>query len=284
MSGHRDFEPVCDEPLRPGRLNLFLLGSPRVMVNDTRVMGLSGEKTLALLAYLAVEAQRPHRRRKLAALFWPDQPRSQALQNLRQTLARLRTALADRDADAPHLLVDLDAIQFNRRSDYWLDTERFETLLAAAERHAHRRLDSCPSCLTRLAEAVEYYRGEFAADLNPKGSLDLDEWLLIQREGLQRRACVALQALAGSHLVHCEHELAQHYAGRLLRFDPWNEAVQRLLLRSLALAQGRNAALRQYGGFRAALAGELGVEPEDATMALMDQIRAGRLSAMQYSG
>ncbi len=273
--------------LPPTRLVLSLLGPPQVMVNGEVVMGLKAQKALALLTYLAVEAHRPHRRSELAALFWPDQPEKQALQNLRQTLSRMRKAIEDRtpsgerEADPPHLLTDPQTIQFNRQSDYWLDVEAFKTLLTSTQRHPHRRLEACLTCVSQLAQASEYYRGDFLAGIHPSGSLALDEWLLIQREQLGQQACLALRALTSSHLAHSEPDPARRYAQRLLYLDPWNEATQRLLLRALTLSDGRNAALQHYRSFRQALADELGVEPEDETLALVQQIHAGTLADMQ---
>jgi predicted ATPase/DNA-binding SARP family transcriptional activator len=260
---------------------LCLLGPPQVMVDGDVVMGPGAKKALALLAYLALEADRLHPRATLAALFWPDQLEKQALQALRQTLSRLRRAIGDQDADPPHLLVKNQRIQFNRQSDYWLDVETLGALVAKTERHRHRRLDACPSCLSQLGEAAEYYRGEFLANLHPAGSPLLDEWLLIQRERLQQQACITMQALATSHLARGEPDVARRYARRLLYLDPWNEAAQRLMLHSLLLMEGRNAVLQHYGAFRQELADELGVEPEDATLALVEQIRAGTLAGMQ---
>ena len=46
-----------------------------------------------MLAYLAVESDRPHARATLAGLFWPEPPDDQALRNLTQALVRLRAAL-----------------------------------------------------------------------------------------------------------------------------------------------------------------------------------------------
>lgn len=45
------------------------------------------------LAYLAVEAEKLHRRDGLAALFWPDYSDVIALRNLRRSLHRLRQTL-----------------------------------------------------------------------------------------------------------------------------------------------------------------------------------------------
>jgi predicted ATPase/DNA-binding SARP family transcriptional activator/Flp pilus assembly protein TadD len=267
-----------DKPaVPPARLILSLLGPPRVAVQGRTVVGPNRPRTLALLAYLAVEAHRAHERGALAVLLWPDQPEKQAFQNLRQTLFRLRRAISDGVADQPHLLVGPKAIQFDRHSDYWLDVEVFRELLAHTKRHPHRRLDVCPVCLSRLVEAAELYRGDFMGGFYASGSLVLDEWLLIEREELRQQTCAALHALASAHLAQGEPEAACRYAKRLLHLNPWDEVAQRLAMRALVLGEGRNVALHHYRAFRQALAEELGVEPEEETRALAAQIATGQV-------
>lgn len=242
--------PLVGTPTQAGsstsssaRLVLSLLGPPQVIVHGEVVIGPQSQKMLALLAYLAVEAQHPHTRAALAALFWPDQPKKRAHQNLRQTLTRLRHAIRDGEADPPHLITESQTVQFNLQSDCWLDVTAFRTFLDSTQRHRHRRLDVCPTCVSQLAQACELYRGDFLAGLYVPDSFAFDEWLVIEREALQQQACTALNALAGSHLARGEPELARRYAQWLLRLDPWNEAAQRVLLRALALSEGRNEAL-----------------------------------------
>lgn len=269
-------------PPPTARLRLTFLGTPRVIVEDLTVLGLNTPRTLALLAYLAVEPHRPHERSTLATLFWPDQSEKQAFQNLRQSLSRLRQAIEERPrsgtAGAPHLLVSRETVQFNSASSYWLDVEALKLLLAETRRHPHRRLDVCPVCLAQLVEAADLYRGEFMDGFFASDSLALDEWLLIEREGLRQQTCVALHALARAHHARGEHRAAYGYARRLLRLDPWNEATQRLAMRALALGEGRNPALQHYHTFRHTLNEELGVEPEAETAELVALIETGELS------
>ncbi|NIP85332.1 MAG: hypothetical protein GTO03_07140, partial [Planctomycetales bacterium] len=88
-------------------------------------------KVRALLAYLAVEADRPHRRDVLAGLLWPDWPDRDALSNLRYALYNLRQVIGDRTAEPPFLLITRNTLQFNTASDHWLDVAAFTDLLAA---------------------------------------------------------------------------------------------------------------------------------------------------------
>ena len=55
-------------------LSLSLLGPLRVTLAGEPVSGFESDKARALLAYLAAEADRPHRRSSLVGLFWPDWP------------------------------------------------------------------------------------------------------------------------------------------------------------------------------------------------------------------
>src|SRR5919202_4315708 len=94
------------------RLTLDLFGSFRAAVAGTRLTGFRSDKARALLAYLAVEGDRPHSRSSLATLLWPDVPDDGALGNLRKTLHRLQETLAPTDQSV--LLVDRQTIALNR--------------------------------------------------------------------------------------------------------------------------------------------------------------------------
>jgi DNA-binding SARP family transcriptional activator len=86
----------------------------------------------ALLAFLAVEAGRPHQRSALAGLLWPDHPEELARTNLRHVLRQLRQTMAS-PADAPALLLTTQQmIQLNPVSELWLDLGEFQSLLAAS--------------------------------------------------------------------------------------------------------------------------------------------------------
>jgi len=92
------------------RLSLSLLGSFQVTLDGRPATGFKSNKERALLAYLAVEADRPHRREVLAGLLWPDWPDREALSNLRYALSNLRQAIGDRTAEPPFLIIARDAL------------------------------------------------------------------------------------------------------------------------------------------------------------------------------
>ena len=94
-------------------LSLSLLGPFRVTLDGEPVTDFESTKVRALLAYLAVEADRTHRRDVLAGLLWPDWPDRDALSNLRYALSNLRQVIGDRTAEPPFLLITRNTLQFN---------------------------------------------------------------------------------------------------------------------------------------------------------------------------
>ncbi|MDY7077293.1 MAG: BTAD domain-containing putative transcriptional regulator [Chloroflexota bacterium] len=251
------------------RMSLFLLGPFQVTLAGEPVTAFESDKVRALLAYLAVEAHRPHRREVLAGLLWPDWPDQAARKNLRNGLANLRKAIGDRDATLPFLLITRETIQFNTASDHWLDVTAFRTLVEpdrAGQPAVHQ-----------LEEAVALYRGSFLEGFSLRDSAAFEDWSLIVRERLQRQVLAALHQLARYYEQRGEYEQAQSYAWRQVELEPWQEEAHQQLIRALALGGQRSAALSQYEACCRLLAKELGVEPAEETTRLYEQIRDGKL-------
>jgi predicted ATPase/DNA-binding SARP family transcriptional activator len=266
-------------------LSLGVLGSVHIMLNGQRVTGFVYTKALALLAYLAVEADRAHRRETLAELLWPDQPEQAGRDTLRQVLAKLRHTLNDQLAERPFLLVTRHTLQFNRASDYDLDMERFVALLTACETHPHRQMETCVPCVQRLQQAVDLYRGDFL-DSNRNqfplpDSVAFHEWVTLRQEDLRQRALRALANLAAYHEQRGEYAQVCRAAERQIELEPWHENAHRQLMRALFFEGQRSAALEQYKQCSRILAEELQIEPEAETTTLYQQIRKGALSIVQ---
>ena len=197
----------------------------------------------ALLIYLVMEASRPHRRETLIGLLFPDMPDEAARTNLRQTLTRLRRAIDDAQADPTFLLISRESTQFNQASDYSLDVMKFQDGLTGCERHLGSRDAGCVDCMARAAAAVSHYQGAFLDGFFLEDSVAFDDWLLGYRQQFQVLALAALDELATFHMQRGEYEPAAIYARRQLEIEPWRETAQQQLMRALAQAGQRNAAL-----------------------------------------
>ncbi|MEJ2734963.1 MAG: BTAD domain-containing putative transcriptional regulator [Anaerolineae bacterium] len=265
-------------------LSLSLLGPFQVTLDGQPVTGFKSNKERALLAYLAVEADRPHRREMLAGLLWPEWPDRDALSNLRYALSNLRRVIGDRgptevraqarvhDAEPPVLLITRATLQFNTASDHSLDVAAF-TDMAARGRSASE------ADLAGLEEAVASYRGSFLEGFSVGDSPAFEEWALLTREQIARQMSSALHRLAAAYEQRGQYEQAQSYAWRQVELEPWDETAHQQLMRVLALSDQRGAALAQYETCRRLLAEELDVEPAAETTRLYDRIRTGKLRA-----
>ena len=159
------------------RLSVALFGPPQVIRAGRSIAGFESNKVWALLAYLVVEADRPHQRDALAGLLWPDQPDPVARHNLRQTLANLRQVIGDAQANPPFLLITRATIQFNAASEYDLDVSTLVAYLDAGARHSHQQPESCAICARQRRHAVALYRGSFLDQFFVHDSVTFYEWI-----------------------------------------------------------------------------------------------------------
>lgn len=261
------------------RLSIALLGSLRVDIDGRPVERFAYTRSQALLAYLAVEGDRPHRRDALVGLLWPELPDSAARVNLRQVLADLRQVIGDHTADPPFLLVSREAIQLNSQAEIVVDIASFRTSLAACAAHTHRDRAACSACARRLEQLLELYRGSFLAQLALRDSAAWEEWAVLQREQLLQSALEAATQLAAFWERRGDGGRAREYTQRQIDLDPWREEAYRDLMRLHAVAGERSAALEQYERCKRVLADGLNVEPARETVTLYQQIRDGRLAA-----
>jgi len=241
-------------------------------------------KVVALLAYLAIEPERPYRREQLAALLWPDLPDADARRNLRLTLHRLKQSVAAVDPDLADALLraDRSTVQWHAAAAD-VDVTRFLDLLAAAETHDHPRLDVCDRCRETLTTAAALLQGELLAGFGLDDSLPFDEWLVIQREFFHHRALRLLSTLADIAERRGAYDEAFAFAQRQLALEPWHEAAHRQAMRALGLGGDRDRALAQYETCRTVLAEELGVEPAPETTTLYQRIRDNRFDSRPAS-
>lgn len=254
-------------------LTLTLLGSLQIKVNGEPIRGVASNKGRALLAYLAVEANRPHRRNVLAEIFWPDKPEGVARRSLKQALSNLRKSLGDREATSPFLLVDRAEVQFNSGSDHRIDTAAFTALIKESQNHSHQSFAACTPCADRLRQAAALYRGDFLEQFFLPDSAGFEEWAVVNREALQRQMSDALRTLIRCSTHHDDYSGACEFGYQLVALESWNEENHRELMRLLVLCGQRSAALMQYKICHRILTNELGVEPAQETIELYKQIR-----------
>ncbi|MEO5760346.1 MAG: AAA family ATPase [Mesorhizobium sp.] len=238
------------------RFGLSLLGR-FALTTDGRTVHLPSKKLAALLAYLACTAPQPQPREKLANLLWGSHFDTQARQNLRQALFRLRRILgedalvgSDDEVRLAPGMVDCDAL-------------RFKALIAQGS----------PAS---LAAAADLYRGPLLTDLNIAEDAWSD-WRASERHRLEDMAVDAM-IRHGQRALHSGNAgAALKAAHRAIQLNALREDAHRLVIQALA-ATGRKAeALRHHQDFVALLKRELSTEPDAATQSLVAGLRGATL-------
>jgi predicted ATPase/DNA-binding SARP family transcriptional activator len=248
-------------------LSLRFLGSPRIIL-DGATVHIDLRKVLALLVYLAVTARRCSRD-ELAELFYGKRNRESARANLRRTLSYLRSAIG-----GTRLRADRHTVWMSDEQDYTLDVTEYLSLLDNLQTVDARNDPSARE--NRLVNAVELYRGEFLSGFFLKDSYAFEEWQLMMHENLRQKQVFALKQLTEIHGSRDQYELAIDYGRRWVCIDALNEVAHRWLMQLYGLAGRRAEAIRQYEVCRSVLENDLGVQPEEETESLRDQIISGK--------
>jgi tetratricopeptide (TPR) repeat protein len=135
----------------------------------------------------------------------------------------------------------------------WVDVNEFRSLLRNGD-------------TASLSQAIGLYRG----DLLPEQDAD---WLLLERENLYITYICSLQSLGQRHLQNGDPLLAIPLLEKLHTHEPFDETNLRGLLRAQQSTGRRGAALATFDRFRLRLRDEMRLEPEPATLELVEAIR-----------
>ena len=228
---------------------------PLVVTSDGRPFrGKAPRKGRALLAYLALAGQ-PVSRERLADLLWPYQSQEQARHSLRNCLLELRKQLGPARGAV--------GSDFNT---CWVEAETdLRQLLRLSEGGG----------LGELGAAIRLIRGELLDGLDITSEPWL-EWLERERERVIGILVPLLTRYSGFASGAGLHDEAIATARQLIRLNNLNEESHRRLMRVLAAAGQRGAALQQFNNLERLLRDELGVSPDAASCALRDELRRDR--------
>jgi TolB-like protein/DNA-binding SARP family transcriptional activator len=250
-----DRRPVRKPPTeRIQSMPVFLFGGLAVEAHDDAVVTLPTRKTAQVLAVLALLGEKGTTREALAEWVWPDRSEGQAKSSLRQALTAIRKILP-RILDGYVLEADQSNVRLVGPADL-VDVRQFEALEPSEAR-------------AEQTAAARLYGGELldGVPISPA----LDNLIAARRAQYRNLALTLVETLSErTDLSDDDKAACEALANRLLQADPAAEAAHRAIIR-LRLAEGQpNAARRQLERCVEALAGELGVEPEEKTKRLFE--------------
>jgi predicted ATPase/DNA-binding SARP family transcriptional activator len=183
---------------------------------------------------------------QIGAALWPDADPARLRNNFHVAVHRLRKALGGSE----WVVVEGDTYAIKPGVDF--DATTFERDANAALRARDA---------TRVARAIELYRGDFFA------SGAAGEWHLERRDRLRELYAKSLAALARMRAGAGDHDAATDAWQRLVDLDALDEEAARNLMTTLAKRGDTAGATRVYRRLVESLRRELDVEPEPETVA-----------------
>ncbi len=237
-------------------LQIRLLGDFSIKLRQEPVPGLNKPRLLSLLAYLLLHHEAPQFRYYLANLLWPDSSEAQALTNLRKLVFLINQAFP---ADCALIRADNQTLQWNDDIPFSLDVAEFQRLLAGGP------LADLP--LENLEKALNLYHGELLPGC-------YEDWVIIERERLQQVYITLLDQLIERYENLRLYPAAINCCRQLVSCEPFVKEGYPRLMRLHALNCEIPEALKTYQEYTRLLKRELGIEPDDDTRVLFQQIKA----------
>lgn len=208
-------------------------------------------RRLAVLAILGAAGELGMTRDKLVGILWPEVDEARARSSLSQALYALK-----RDAGA-EVVIGHDRLTLNP-DVVWCDLTEFERALARGD----------------AAGAAALYAGPFLDGVFLDDAPAFEPWLDATRARLARQASGALEALATAAEGRGEHTAAAERWSALATLEPLESRAALGLVRALARAGDRAAAIREGQRYARRVEEDVGEAPHDAVTELVAELRS----------
>ena len=205
-------------------------------------------RTFGFLAYLLLRDKLPIRRERLGGLLYGDLPGSKIRGRISDYIWQIKKHLPGFP-----LITTTDTISLDRQP-IWVDVKEFQ------------KETNTPG--DPLGESfIELYQGELLPEL-------YDGWLLVERERWRSHYQKLLRALVNNLLADEKFDRAILHMERLLRDEPYDEEVIRLLMQTYKRIGRRGAALAAYEKFHLLSMEQIGLEPDAKTKQIYESIKS----------
>ncbi|MFB7722460.1 MULTISPECIES: BTAD domain-containing putative transcriptional regulator [unclassified Nocardia] len=258
------------------RAQVGVLGPVQLTI-DGVPQQLGGPKQRAVLAYLAINANRPVSVDALATAVWEEYPPPDARVSLHAIVSNLRKPLRDGGIDARTVLQHMGTGYRIVVDDAACDVFRFRTRREVGLRAlAAGRFAAATAA---LSEALAQWRGPVLSDLRGLGFADA------YAVALDDERIGVIEARAEADIAQGRAESVIAELALLVRDHALRESLWEQLITALYLAGRQSDALDAARRLRATLAEELGIDPGhrirelEARILRQDQLTAGVVGA-----
>ena len=242
-------------------LDVRLLGKFELKL-DGELVGIPSRPAQSLLAYLILNAPKSYRRENLAGLLWPNSDETNARNNLRQALWRLRKSLG-----GEFFITDKVSVGFNPQSNYQLDVDLLQKGVE----------ESAPA--DALIRTISVYEDKLLPGF-------YDDWVMLEQERLQAIYGDRMQMLLDRLVEEARWRETRKWAEQWIARGLIPEPAYRALMTAHAGLGDQASITAVFHRCVEALNEELGVEPSSETQNLFHRLTSGGLylRSQKYEG
>jgi len=201
-----------------------------------------------LLAFLLLRENLPVSRERLGSIIYGSLPEDKMRGRISDHLWLIRKHLPGFPIISSKENIGLD------KSGIWLDVKEFEKEIASSDDPLSERF-------------ITLYGGELLPEL-------YEEWVLVERERWRNHYLRRLNTLIEHLLVAKKYKHAITRIHELLREEPYDEGVVRLLMQAYVKIGRRGAALAAYEKFYRLSVEQIGLEPDESTTKIYEAIKS----------
>jgi DNA-binding SARP family transcriptional activator/TolB-like protein len=240
-------------------IRLRTFGSPSLERDADTLGGAARQRrVLGLLAFVAAGRERGVSRDSVLAVLWSESDPEKARQALTQGLYHARRAIEEDELFLAGADLRLNSDVFT--TDVW----EFEDALKRGE----------------AERAVALYEGAFLEGFYVNDAPEFERWVASERARLVRLCADALEELAERAQQTSDVRSLVRWRRRRAALDPLNATAATELMKALAAAGDRAAALQHARVYEILLREELDVAPEAQVVELTERLRTEEANAV----
>lgn len=222
-------------------LSVKLLGSPTVKFNNSKIT-FPYKKSEALFYYVCVNKKVS--RDEAINIFWADSNEETARKNLRDALYKIKTSINENVFASSKSVIEFS-------DDFIVETD-IENI--------------------NESNAVNIYEGDFLLNFPIKNCYDFENWMQEKRDYYKEIYIKSIHNRIDELISVSDYSSIEKYGNILIKNDPYNEKTYRYLMKTHALSEDYNKAIKLYHELSEILKNDLNVEPERKTKKLFREI------------
>jgi len=245
-------------------LKINVLGPLQISRCDKPIQNNLGLKEQCLLTYLLVENKSLYDRDTLSQMLWEDTGRENSLGSLRLAIWNLRNFFKVYEME------DIIQSQGNRYIRF-----QFEDILCDIFVWRKTISSKKDHTISSLEIISALYRDDFLKNLYLKNNISFNDWVLAQRDLLQREFEDTQLKLAELYVKAGRFEHAIKEINRIIAIDPYNEKFYYLKMKYQYQTSNKVAAIYTYNKLKRILMNDLNVSPDRYINELYTKIISG---------